>query len=68
MVELERNGKLSLEEMTPVLAPSEKWCVKDLGIDANHSINLTIRQSRCADNHVIITQIVSFASFMDNLS
>ena len=60
MMELERNGEQCLEESMPVLAPSEKWRIKNLSIDAHHSVNLTVRQSRCADNHVIVAQIVRF--------
>lgn len=68
MMELERNGEHCLEESMPVLAPSEKWRIKNLSIDAHHGVNLTVRQSRCADNHVIVAQIVRFTCFMGRLS
>ena len=68
MMELERNGEHGLEEPMPALAPSEKWRIKDLCIDAHHSVDLTVRQSRCADNHVIVAQIVRLTCFVDLLS
>ena len=67
VVELEGDGESCLEEAALVLPPNEEGIVEDATIHADCTIDVILRQSRSADDHVV-RQVVIGAGFSNLLS
>ena len=46
--------ELAFEKALSISAPRQEWIVKYPRIDIHHAINVTLRKSRCADDHMCL--------------
>ena len=65
VVELERDWKPCLEKGSAEIFPYKKRVIVDSGVDIYRPVYFALGQSRCADNHIIVTNVMRFACFTD---